>query len=195
MAQPTSERFACSPATLPQPGGCSARGSSCRSARTKPVPTHRDHLRRRRPVDLRLPDLRGRLPIHQGNSFILAETGGAEEITLTVNQVPAHSHALLASSSASSLTDPGGNVSAQSSTFDQFQTSRGPPRWRRSPSRRRVAASRTPISSLSVRELHHLVVRDLLEPNLRRRSDTMADHSSPRSGSSLQLRSKGVGVL
>jgi microcystin-dependent protein len=35
-----------------------------------------------------LPDLRGRLPLHQGNGFILAETGGAEEITLTVNQTP-----------------------------------------------------------------------------------------------------------
>lgn len=44
-----------------------------------------------------LPDLRGRLPLHQGNGFILAETGGAEEITLTVNQIAAHSHALLAS--------------------------------------------------------------------------------------------------
>ena len=31
-----------------------------------------------------LPDLRGRIPIHQGNGFTLAETGGAEEITLTV---------------------------------------------------------------------------------------------------------------
>ena len=31
-----------------------------------------------------LPDLRGRIPIHQGDGFILAETGGAEEITLTV---------------------------------------------------------------------------------------------------------------
>lgn len=44
-----------------------------------------------------LPDLRGRIPIHQGNGFILAETGGAEEITLSVNQMPAHSHPLLAS--------------------------------------------------------------------------------------------------
>lgn len=44
-----------------------------------------------------LPDLRGRIPIHQGNGFILAETGGAEEITLTVQQIPAHSHPLLAS--------------------------------------------------------------------------------------------------
>ena len=31
-----------------------------------------------------LPDLRGRIPIHMGNGFILAETGGAEEVTLTV---------------------------------------------------------------------------------------------------------------
>jgi microcystin-dependent protein len=44
-----------------------------------------------------LPDLRGRIPIHQGSGFILAETGGAEEITLTVNQIPAHAHPLLAS--------------------------------------------------------------------------------------------------
>jgi microcystin-dependent protein len=44
-----------------------------------------------------LPDLRGRIPLHQGNGFILAETGGAEEITLTVQQIPAHTHTLLAS--------------------------------------------------------------------------------------------------
>src|SRR3954466_832590 len=44
-----------------------------------------------------LPDLRGRIPIHQGGGFILAETGGAEEITLTVSQIPAHSHPFLAS--------------------------------------------------------------------------------------------------
>jgi microcystin-dependent protein len=43
-----------------------------------------------------LPDLRGRLPMHQGNGFTLAETGGVEEITLTVNQMAAHTHPLLA---------------------------------------------------------------------------------------------------
>ena len=57
-----------------------------------------------------LPDLRGRIPIHQGNGFILAETGGAEEITLTVAQVPAHSHPLLATSDAASGTTPSSNV-------------------------------------------------------------------------------------
>jgi len=54
-----------------------------------------------------LPDLRGRIPIHQGNGFILAETGGAEEITLTVNQIPAHSHPLLATTNAATTPNPG----------------------------------------------------------------------------------------
>jgi microcystin-dependent protein len=57
-----------------------------------------------------LPDLRGRIPIHQGNGFILAETGGAEEITLTVNQIPAHSHPLLASTATATNATPSGNV-------------------------------------------------------------------------------------
>jgi microcystin-dependent protein len=53
-----------------------------------------------------LPDLRGRIPIHQGSGFTLAETGGAEEITLTVNQIAAHSHAFLATSAAGNGTSP-----------------------------------------------------------------------------------------
>ena len=59
-----------------------------------------------------LPDLRGRLPLHQGNGFILAETGGAEEITLTVSQIPAHSHAFLGTGSPASVNSPVGNVPA-----------------------------------------------------------------------------------
>src|SRR5207253_7281805 len=59
-----------------------------------------------------LPDLRGRLPLHQGNGFILAETGGAEEITLTVNQISAHSHPLLASSNLGNAISPSNNLTA-----------------------------------------------------------------------------------
>ena len=72
-----------------------------------------------------LPDLRGRLPIHQGNGFILAETGGAEQVTLTVSQIPAHSHSMLATSSIASDTAPAGNVPSQTSTFDFYQTTPG----------------------------------------------------------------------
>ncbi|MGE3268983.1 MAG: phage tail protein [Chloroflexota bacterium] len=60
-----------------------------------------------------LPDLRGRLPLHQGNGFILAETGGAEEITLTVNQIPAHAHPLLGTNNNGQQSAPSGQVLAR----------------------------------------------------------------------------------
>src|SRR5215213_10258215 len=49
-----------------------------------------------------LPDLRGRLPMHQGTgpdgaTYILGESGGVEEVTLTTQQIPIHTHALLGS--------------------------------------------------------------------------------------------------
>lgn len=53
-----------------------------------------------------LPDLRGRIPIHQGNGFVLAETGGAEEITLTVNQKVGGSISSLCSSEINELRNP-----------------------------------------------------------------------------------------
>jgi microcystin-dependent protein len=61
-----------------------------------------------------LPDLRGRVPLHQGNGFTLAETGGAEEITLTVNQISAHTHPLLVSTSVTQQTNPTDGVLGQS---------------------------------------------------------------------------------
>jgi microcystin-dependent protein len=67
-----------------------------------------------------LPDLRGRLPIHQGNGFILAETGGAEEITLTVNQIPVHTHPLVAAATAGNEINPGGNAPAHSSNITPY---------------------------------------------------------------------------
>ena len=63
-----------------------------------------------------LPDLRGRNPIHQGNGFILAETGGAEEITLTVQQIPAHSHPMLATLTDASINAPSNSVTVARST-------------------------------------------------------------------------------
>src|SRR6266446_8367820 len=61
-----------------------------------------------------LPDLRGRLPIHQGNGFTLAETGGAETVTLTTQQIPTHSHVPLCSPNAGSQASPANGVWAVS---------------------------------------------------------------------------------
>lgn len=69
-----------------------------------------------------LPDMRGRVPIHQGSGFTLAETGGAEEITLTVNQIPAHGHPLLGTVNIGGGSAPANNVLAQSSTVKLYST-------------------------------------------------------------------------
>jgi microcystin-dependent protein len=61
-----------------------------------------------------LPDLRGRIPLHQGNGFIPAEAGGAEEITLTVQQIPAHTHAVLGTGNLATTNAPANNTFAQS---------------------------------------------------------------------------------
>jgi microcystin-dependent protein len=70
-----------------------------------------------------LPDLQGRLPIHQGtrpggSNFVLAEQGGVESVTLTVQQIPNHSHPFLGSSLAATLTSPSGSVVATSAQVD-----------------------------------------------------------------------------
>lgn len=39
-----------------------------------------------------LPDLRGRVPVHVGNNITLGMSEGAETHTLTMNELPAHSH-------------------------------------------------------------------------------------------------------
>jgi microcystin-dependent protein len=62
-----------------------------------------------------LPDLQGRLPMHFGNGFILAETGGAEQITLTVQQIPSHTHVLLASSNIAAQVAPTAQVAGKNS--------------------------------------------------------------------------------
>ena len=60
-----------------------------------------------------LPDARGRLPIHFGNRFTLGETGGVEGVTLTVAQIPSHSHGMLVSDDIPLQNGPGSNVLGQ----------------------------------------------------------------------------------
>jgi len=63
------------------------------------------------PNTFRLPDLRGRVAVCQGEGFgqpnyPLAEVGGAEGVALTQNQIGAHSHALMASASPGTVSSP-----------------------------------------------------------------------------------------
>ncbi|TCO87376.1 microcystin-dependent protein [Chthoniobacter flavus] len=70
-----------------------------------------------------LPDLRGRLPMHQGNGFTLAETGGVETVTLTVSQIPSHSHPFLGSTDAGDQATPVGFVAAANNTVKVYTAS------------------------------------------------------------------------
>lgn len=63
-----------------------------------------------------LPDLRGRVPIHMGNGFILAETGGVEEVTLTTQQIPQHTHAWIASTAPGNVNNPNSAYCANSTS-------------------------------------------------------------------------------
>jgi microcystin-dependent protein len=65
-----------------------------------------------------LPDLRGRIPIHFGigvglSARVLAESSGAEAVTLDANRLPAHTHGWRASSAQAQPTaGPVGSVTA-----------------------------------------------------------------------------------
>lgn len=60
-----------------------------------------------------LPDLQGRLPVHAGQGFAIGQMAGSETVTLTGNQLPVHSHGLVATQNAGSATNPGGSTLAK----------------------------------------------------------------------------------
>lgn len=71
-----------------------------------------------------LPDLRGRLPLHQGqgsglSSYALGQNGGTETVTLITQQLPTHTHAAQANVNTGTQPDPGNAVWATSG-LNQF---------------------------------------------------------------------------
>lgn len=66
-------------------------------------------------VTFGMPDLRGRLPIHQGqgpglSNYVIGQKAGVENVTLTSNQIPAHTHGLVATTNQGNVTNPGSGV-------------------------------------------------------------------------------------
>lgn len=73
-----------------------------------------------------LPNLQGRLPIHQGQgaglqNYPIGQQGGAETVTLTAAQLPQHSHTALGSATGAPATNPAaatwGNNGLQNNSF------------------------------------------------------------------------------
>jgi microcystin-dependent protein len=59
-----------------------------------------------------VPDLRGRLPVHIGPGYALAQAGGSETVTLIPAQTPAHSHPFRATTNPGAQRNPAGNALA-----------------------------------------------------------------------------------
>ncbi len=64
-------------------------------------------------VNFALPDLRGRMPIHMGSGHTLGERAGEQAHTLTIAEIPTHTHVLSHSTTAANASNPVGAVPGQ----------------------------------------------------------------------------------
>jgi microcystin-dependent protein len=65
-----------------------------------------------------LPNLQSRVPLHagtggDGQTYTLGQAAGVETVTLTTQQIPSHSHALIATGEIGTLNTPANNILAQ----------------------------------------------------------------------------------
>ncbi|HEY6374459.1 MAG TPA: tail fiber protein [Edaphobacter sp.] len=73
-----------------------------------------------------LPNLQGRVPIHQGSNgvgnYVMGMIGGVENVTLLVNNMPSHSHAANCSTTLGPNADPAKNFWAEVNTGGKHPT-------------------------------------------------------------------------
>ncbi|RIL06122.1 MAG: phage tail protein [Proteobacteria bacterium] len=79
-----------------------------------------------------LPDLRGRVPLARGTGGgltprALGDSGGDEEVTLALAQLPAHAHAAGASGESPNATSPAGTLAARKSRTPNYRITLDPP--------------------------------------------------------------------
>jgi len=75
-----------------------------------------------------VPDLRGRLPVHRGTGralspYVLGQTAGSEAVTLITANLPAHTHAVQATSAPASTGAPSGTAELGTISGDTMYTS------------------------------------------------------------------------
>jgi microcystin-dependent protein len=65
-------------------------------------------------VNFALPDLRGRVPIHNGSGHTLGERGGEQAHTLSISELPEHTHVVSATTLTGNIPVPTNNILADS---------------------------------------------------------------------------------
>jgi microcystin-dependent protein len=72
-----------------------------------------------------VPDLRGRIPVHQGqggglSNYVMGQTGGTEAVSLIAPMMPLHSHPVFCNSGAATTTDPTGGFLAAQTSLNEY---------------------------------------------------------------------------
>lgn len=73
-------------------------------------------------VNFALPDLRGRTPIHVGSGHTLGERGGEQAHTLSIAEIPTHTHVLSGTSAAGTTAIPTGALLATSTNYEAYRS-------------------------------------------------------------------------
>jgi microcystin-dependent protein len=72
-----------------------------------------------------LPDLQGRIPLHQGNGLVLSEKSGTESVTLTTQQMPVHNHSFVGAATDGNVIPSPGNLPANSLNITPYINAAG----------------------------------------------------------------------
>lgn len=73
-----------------------------------------------------LPDMRGRVPIHKSTVFNVGQSGGEETHTLTLQELSAHTHNVMATNAEGTDTSPSGKMPASSGDTALFAPATSP---------------------------------------------------------------------
>lgn len=73
-------------------------------------------------VNFALPDLRGRTPIHVGSGHTLGERGGEQAHTLSISEIPTHTHVLNGASNTATTDTPANNLVMGQTGIDMYRS-------------------------------------------------------------------------
>jgi microcystin-dependent protein len=73
-------------------------------------------------VNFALPDLRGRTPIHVGSGHTVGERGGEQAHTLSISEIPTHTHVLTGASNTATTDTPANTLLMGQSSIDMYRS-------------------------------------------------------------------------
>ena len=72
-----------------------------------------------------LPDFQGRVPMHVGNGHVLGERGGEQAHTLSISEIPTHTHAVNGIETQGSQATPANNLLAHHAPTNRMSVNAG----------------------------------------------------------------------